>query len=240
MKKQRNILILGLVLLTTTSVFSINRRMMEDKTMIGIQAAVVLPMELDGHKSLNGAIGGGVRGKYFGTNTFAFGFDFGFFTPKITPERLEFATDSILRDFQEYQRLGRIDSNAQVLDVAGNAQYIPFNISFEFYLPSRSLTNFRPYAAIGLGLNIINRRYTPIYNVEKNPKILQFEENIQLSSSKGFISLNPTIGFLWTLDELWNINVDLRYNGLLVKPFGSGALSIHFGVILDLGFKYVR
>jgi outer membrane protein W len=234
---QRKLLLIGLVLLTTTSIFSVNRRMMEDKTLVGAQVAFVLPMELDGHKYLNSAVGGGLRGKYFGTNTFAFGFDFGFFAPKINPERLAFVTDSLKSALEKDHR---IHDSIQILDVMASSQFIPFNISLEFYLPSRSLTNFRPYAGIGLGLNMINRRYKSVYNVGKTSEILQFEERNQFSSNKGYMSINPTIGFLWTLDELWNINVDLRYNNLLAKPFSSGALSIHFGVILDLSFKYVR
>jgi hypothetical protein len=238
---QRKLLVSALVLLTTTSVFSINRRMMEDKTMVGVQASYMLPMGAYAN-DVNGAVGAGLRGKYFGTNTFAFGFDFGFFAPQIKPERLTFVADSVYRNvLQEEQRLGRVHDSIQILDVTATSQYIPFNVSFEFYLPSRSLTNFRPYVGIGLGLNMINRRYKPIYNAPKLPGtgIPAFEERVQPSSNKGFVSLNPTIGFLWTLDELWNINMDLRYNQLFGGQKG-GVLSVHFGVILDLSFKYVR
>jgi len=215
--------------------------MMEDKTMVGIQAGYMLPMGAYAN-DVNGAVGAGLRGKYFGTNTFAFGFDFGFFAPKITPNRLAFVTDSVLMPaFREEQRLGRIPDSVEILDVTGSSQYIPFNISFEFYLPSRSLTNFRPYAGIGLGLNIINQRFKTTYNVLKTQQsgIPGFEERIQPSSNKGVMSINPTIGFLWTLDELWNINMDLRYNQFFGGQRG-GALSVHLGVILDLSFKYVR
>ena len=238
---QRNLLILGLVLLTTTSGFGINRRMMEDKTMVGVQAGYMLPLGAYAN-DVNGAIGGGLRGKYFGTNTFAFGFDFGFFAPQIKPDRLAFVTDSILKPaLREEQRLGRIPDSVEILDVTGSSQYIPFNVSFEFYLPSRAFTNLRPYAGIGLGLNMVNRRYKAIYNTPKFPEtgIPSFEERIQPSSNKGFMSINPGVGVLWTLDELWNINIDLRYNQLFGGQKG-GALSVHFGVILDLSFKYVR
>ena len=240
---QRNLLILVLVLVTTTSGFGINRRMMEDKTLVGLQAGFVLPMELDGHKYFNAASGGGLRGKYFGTNTFAFGFDLGFFFPQIQNGRIEFAADSLRSTLSRDQRLNRVDDTVQILEVLANAQYIPFNLSFEFYLPSRSLTNFRPYAAIGIGINMINRRYNPVFNAPKIPEtgIPAFEQRVQLSSKKGFFSINPTAGVLWTLDELWNINMELRYNQLFGTQGGaSGALSVHLGVILDLSFKYVR
>jgi outer membrane protein W len=231
--------------------------MMEDKTLVGIQAGYMLPIGAYAD-DVNGAIGVGLRGKYFGTNTFAFGFDFGFFAPKITPGHHQFITDSLRTALREEQYKGQVDSIVQILDVTATSQYIPFNLSFEFYLPSRSLTNFRPYAGIGLGLNMINRRYKPTYNVEEIQEKIQekfqetgirwgwgdtgipfFEEQIQPSSNRGFISINPTIGFLWTIDELWNINLDLRYNQFLGDQKG-GVLSVHVGVILDLSFKYVR
>jgi len=235
---QRILLILALVSLTTSG-FSINRRMMEDKYMVGLQAGYMLPLGAYAN-DVNGAVGAGIRGKYFGTNTFAFGFDFGFFAPKMRPDRLAFVRDSILRPaLSEQQRFNNINDTIQILDVTGSSQYIPFNISFEFYLPSRALTNFRPYAGIGLGINMINRRYNTTYNSVKTTEILLFEDRVQPSSNKGFLSINPVVGFLYTIDELWNINMDLRYNHLLGEQKG-GVLSVHFGVILDLGFKYVR
>jgi len=238
---QRNLFILALVLLTTTSGFGINRRMMEDKTMVGFQAGFVLPMTLDGETYFNTAPGGGLRGKYFGTNTFAFGFDLGFFFPQIQTHRLEFITDSLTSALQREQRLGRVHESVEILEVLANAQYIPFNLSFEFYLPSHALNNFRPYFALGVGLHMVNRRYKPVYNAPMHPGtgLPAFEQRVQLSSKKGFFSVSPTVGALWTLDELWNINMDLRYNQLLGTQ-GGGALSVHLGVILDLSFKYVR
>jgi hypothetical protein len=239
---QRKLISILVFMLIATSGFCINRRMMEDKILVGAQASVMLPMELDDHKYLNSAFGGGLRGKYFGTNTFAFGFDLSFFAPKIQLQPIKIATDSLKSALLNEQRFKRIHDSVQILDVSGRSQYIPFNISFEFYLPKRALDNFRPYAALGIGLNIINRRYGATYNAPKTEKsgIPAFENRVQLSSNKGYVSINPTIGFLWTLDELWNITADLRYNSLLTNPLGSGALSFHFGVILDLSFKYVR
>ena|GEM_PF-3115492 len=237
----KKLFVLLLALLMTVSTFGINRRMMEDKTLVGVQASYMLPMGAYAN-DVNGTIGGGLRGKYFGTNTFAFGFDFGFFAPPINANRLTFVTDSIYQKFLiEDQRLGRVADSVQILDVTGTSQYIPFNISFEFYLPSRSLTNFRPYAGIGLGLNMVNRRYKPVFNTPKYVEtgIPTFEQRIQPSSDKGFVSLNPVVGFLWTLDELWNINMDLRYNQLFGGQKG-GVLSVHVGVMVDLSFKYVR
>jgi hypothetical protein len=215
--------------------------MMEDKTMVGVQVNFIEPIGAYKNDVLTEA-GGGLRGKYFGTNTFAFGFDFAFFAPKISPQLLDFVADSILRKgLKEEQRLGKIQDSVQILDVTGTSQYIPFNLSFEFYLPSRAFTNFRPYAAIGLGLNMINRRYKATYNAPKLPEsgIPAFEERIQPSKNRGYMSINPSVGFLWTLNELWNINMDLRYNHFLGDQKG-GVFSVNFGVILDLSFKYVR
>ncbi|MCL2682926.1 MAG: hypothetical protein FWE63_05510 [Bacteroidales bacterium] len=237
---QRNLLISVLVLLTFSG-FSINRRMMEDKTLVGFQASYMLPIGAYAN-DVNGAVGGGIRGKYFGTNTFAFGFDFGFFAPQMKQERIDFVADSILRPaLRQEQQLGRIDDSVQILDVTGNSQYIPFNVSFEFYFPKTAFNNFRPYAGIGLGLNMINRRYKATYNAPKTKEsgIPVFEDRIQPSSNRGYMSINPTVGFLWTLNELWNINMDMRYNQFLGGQKG-GALSFHFGVVLDLSFKYVR
>ncbi len=235
---RRYFLILTLVCLTMSG-FSINRRMMEDKTMVGIQAGYMLPMGAYSN-DVNGAIGGGLRGKYFGTNTFAFGFDFGFFAPKMKPDQIAFVKDSILiRALSEEQRLDQINDTIQILDVTASSQYIPFNISFEFYWPANALKNFRPYASIGLGLNMINRRYKPTYNVPKTTELLLFEDRVQPSTNRGYISINPAIGFLATLNELWNINMEVRYNHLLGDQKG-GALSIHLGVVWDLSFKYVR
>jgi hypothetical protein len=215
--------------------------MMEDKTMVGFQAGYMLPMG-DYANVVSPATGFGLRGKYFGTNTFAFGFDFGFFTPQITPAHLTFVTDSVLRfELREEQRAGQVIDTILILDVIGTSQYIPFNVSFEFYLPSRSLTNFRPYAGIGFGINMINHRFKATYNAPKLSEtgIPAFEQKVQPSSKNGFLSINPVVGFLWTLNELWNINFDLRYNQLLGEQ-GGGVVSAHLGVILDLSFKFVR
>ena len=237
---QRILLSLTLVCLTATSGFCINRRMMEDKTLIGAQAGFMLPIGAYGN-DVNPVHGFGLRGKYFGTNTFAFGFDFGFFTPSMKPDHIDFVADSVLRKaFREEQRVNRIDDTLQILDVAGNSQYIPFNVSFEFYLPKNALKNFRPYAAIGLGLNMINRRYATTYNTTKTTQILLFEDRHKPSSNKGYLSVNPSVGFLYTLDELWNINLNLRYNHFLLGEQKGGTLSVHLGVILDIGFKYVK
>jgi len=190
---QRNLLILGLVLLTTTSGFGINRRMMEDKTMVGFQANFMPSMELYQHaydegKFFGPAVGGGLRGKYFGTNTFAFGFDFSFFAPKISSSIVTWVADSVLRSgLSREQVLQRIPDSIRILDVTSSAQYIPFNISFEFYLPKYAFTNFRPYVGLGLGLNIINARYKATYNALKLAEtgIPEFEKRVQPSFNKG-------------------------------------------------------
>lgn len=220
----------------------INRRMMEDKTLIGFQGSACLPMEIYNSKIVQTAFGGGLRGKYFGTNGFAFGFDFSFFSPKINETHVAGITDSMRNELREEQRIGKIkDTSAQILNVTANAQYIPINLSFEFYLPSHKMKKFRPYAAVGIGLNLVNRRYNANFSSPKTTELSLFEGRYQRSANRGFVSINPSIGFLYTIDELWNINVDLRYNSLLAKPFiSSGALSLHIGIILDIGFKYVR
>jgi hypothetical protein len=236
---QRLVLILALISLTISG-FCINRRMMEDKTMVGFQAGYMLPMGAYAN-DVNGAIGGGLRGKYFGTNTFAFGFDFGFFAPKMKPGQIAFVKDSVLNPaLREAQRLDQIENDTvQITDVTASSQYIPFNISFEFYLPKNALKNFRPYASLGLGLNMINRRYKPTYNTPKTTELLIFEDRVQPSKNRGYMSINPAIGFLATLNEFWNINLEARYNYLLGEQKG-GTLTIQFGIIWDLSFKYAN
>ncbi|MDR2907253.1 MAG: hypothetical protein LBU91_04610 [Bacteroidales bacterium] len=246
--KRQILLISAFVLITVSALaenaafkgFLVNRRMMEDKTMVGFQGSVCLPMRIYDGKNTEMAFGGGLRAKYFGTNTFAFGFDVNFFAPNIVPERVNLISDSLKSAFSKEQRLNHVDDTIQIANVSGHSQYIPINLSFEFYLPSQSLKNFRPYAAIGLGLNLVNHRYETTYTSPKTDQLLNFEKQYQPSTNKGYLSINPSIGFLYTVDELWNINVDVRYNNLLANSFGSGALTFHIGVILDLSFKYVR
>ncbi len=219
----------------------VNRRMMEDKTMVGLQAGVCLPMKIYDEKVVKMAVGGGLRGKYFGTNTFAFGFDFGIYTPKVEDFHVKDVMDSLKNSLAYEQRIGRMkDSAVQITGVSASAQYIPINLTFEFYLPSHALKNFRPYAALGIGLNLVNRRYNTTFDTPKTTELLLFEDRYKPSTNRGFVSINPTVGFLYTINELWNINVDLRYNALLTKPILSGALSFHVGVVWDLSFKYVR
>jgi len=227
--------------LLTASAFGINRRMMEDKTLVGFQAGYMLPMGAYG-KEANGAIGGGVRGKYFGTNTFAIGFDLGFFAPKTHDNRIAFITDSLLiPTLEKEQYFHRISDTVKISGVTGTSQYIPFSLSFECYLPKSAFNNFRPYAGIGLGLTMINQHYNVTYNAPKTEEsgILRLEREVQPSSTRGYMSIQPALGFLYTIDEVWNINVDIRYNQLFGEQKG-GALSVHFGVLWDLSFKYVR
>ena len=232
--------LLSVFVLLTASAFGINRRMMEDKTLVGFQAGYMLPMGAYG-KDVNGAVGGGIRGKYFGTNTFAIGFDFGFFAPTIQPNRITVITDSLNLTLEKEQYFHRISDTVKISGVTGKSQYIPFSLSFECYLPKSALNNFRPYAGMGLGLTMVNKHYNVTYNAPKTEEsgILRLEREVQPTSTKGYLSIQPALGFLYTIDEVWNINVDIRYNQLLGEQKG-GTLSVHFSVLWDLSFKYVR
>jgi hypothetical protein len=213
----------------------------KDRTLIGPQAGVVLPRQYSGMNDVDFAFGGGLRGKYFGTNTLAIGFDIGFYAPKMQEAHINLATTSLRNTLDEEKRIGRVrNDTVQIVDLTTSSQYFPFNFSVEFYLPAFAQTYFRPYAGVGLGLNIINRRYSINYNIEMTPELRLFEERHQLSTNKGYASINPLLGFLWTLNRQWNINTELRYTHLLTSPFGSGALSFNVGVILDFGFNHNR
>ncbi|GHV72650.1 hypothetical protein FACS1894201_03150 [Bacteroidia bacterium] len=218
----------------------VNRMMMEDKTLLGIHAGVILPLGEYGEARKLG-IGGGLRAKYFGTNTMAFSFNVGMYNLTIKDATLQIMQNFVFGgELEDYKRRLLVPDDVQINAVTGSSRYIPCNVGVEYYFPKYAAKKFRPYIGLGIGLNALSTYYTVEYNVPFNSRLQQMQNEVQSSKTHTTIGVTPSVGFLATLNELWNINAEVNYNYFLIGDQKGSSLKVSLGVVLDIGFKYVR
>ncbi len=217
--------------------FMYNKARMEGKYLIGFNGNFILPMGTLGDQ-LKPTPGFGLSGKYFGTDYFAFGFNFSFSAPKVKDVYIEEVDNEYLTGLVELRDNGQVPDSANLIEVVSGAHYIPFFVSLEFYLPSQMQKKFRPYAALDLGIVLVNENYEGVYNVPRNQAIQNMENNTGMSFQQPFFGAGARIGFLASLDELWHIDMNMAYAYLSSEKMKSSALTFNVGLVFNLAYKY--
>ncbi len=214
--------------------FLYNKKMMEGKVHAGIYASY-LTMPLDWKDK--GAFAGGLQIDYFISNTTSLGFRFSIARKTLSSTDQQQFIDKMTEEFDEAVRRQKIPDTAQITGLTGYGLYVPVEIFTRVILPSAAQKRVRPYAGIGLNFSVINQYSNPVYNVPMNIYIERIEADAEISTTAIAVGLVPEIGLLFNIDELWNIDLNAKYNLLFGSDFKS-SFSVNFGLVFNLSPKY--
>ncbi len=204
------------------SVALYNKRYMEDKTFVGARFGIHIPIG-DWSKNVNLGIGFSAQAKYFVTDKFAFGADFGYYRSSNKDVYLKYA-DTLFSVF---------DTNITTSSFTASLKYTAFTLNFEYYL---SRENFKPYVGLGLGFHVANNSFKVATDSIKSKDFIALEGTYNPPIKANF-GITPHVGIMASFNELWHFNADVRYNIIFAEPVAMG-LSINVGILLNLSWKY--
>jgi outer membrane protein W len=205
---------------------------------IGLSPSLAYPIADLGSINKNG-YGLSLTGKYQLSPKFSLTANFSYFAFGRAGESLGDLTQAFGLSPSTVNLLTQI--GADTLLKIPNVDFMPVNVGFEYYMLSKK--KISPYVGFDIGvyfthtenieLNLSELIISYFESLGQNPPPVSFG-SIDLTASDANFGMAPLVGVLYKIHEHWNIDLNIKANGIIVPDKKAAPVVMTF----SLGFFY--